>query len=169
MDPSMDEMQGEFYITTPKTELFERGYISNTSGHCRGSTIDLTIVRLPARHEEVYHVGDDLRACTNDYKERFGDNSMNFGTGFDCFDPKANTANNTINEEERKNREFLLEVMAAEGFVNYPYEWWHFTLSDEPYPTTSFNFDIYPLESYRRKFPIIYQKDEAKREFRRFL
>ena len=171
MDPSMDEMQGEFYSTTAKTDLFDLGYISNTSGHCRGSTMDLTIVRLPVKHQEVYHVGDDLRPCVNEVDQRFKDNSLNFGTGFDCFDTKANTANNSITEEERKNREFLLEVMEAEGFVNYPFEWWHFTLSNEPYPNTPFNFDIYPIEAYRRKFPLNEnaRDPEHEQELRRFL
>ena len=29
--------------------------------------------------------------------------------------------------EQHANRQLLLEAMQAEGFSNYPMEWWHFT------------------------------------------
>jgi D-alanyl-D-alanine dipeptidase len=29
-----------------------------------------------------------------------------------------------------------------QGFVHYPQEWWHFTLKNEPYPDTYFDFPI---------------------------
>lgn len=35
-------------------------------------------------------------------------------------------ANNTA----KKNRKLLLDVMKAQGFVNYPTEWWHFSYGD---------------------------------------
>lgn len=39
-------MKSEFYPRVDKTRLFEDGYIAEKSGHSRGSTTDLTIVRL---------------------------------------------------------------------------------------------------------------------------
>ena len=42
-------MKGEFYPRVEKSRLFEDGYIAAKSGHSRGSTMDLTLVRLPAR------------------------------------------------------------------------------------------------------------------------
>ncbi len=66
------------------------------------------------------------------------------GTSFDCFDVKANTAASGLTEEERANRAILVEAMQAEGFKNYPKEWWHFTLEGEPYPDTIFDFPIVP-------------------------
>jgi D-alanyl-D-alanine dipeptidase len=32
--------------------------------------------------------------------------------------------------------------MQLHGFKPYPYEWWHFTLADEPYPDTYFDFPV---------------------------
>lgn len=34
------------------------------------------------------------------------------------------------------------EAMVAGGFNSYIYEWWHFTLANEPFPNTYFNFPI---------------------------
>lgn len=36
----------------------------------------------------------------------------------------------TISETAKRNRKILLEVMQAQGFVNYPTEWWHFSYGD---------------------------------------
>jgi D-alanyl-D-alanine dipeptidase len=32
--------------------------------------------------------------------------------------------------------------MEKHGFRNYDKEWWHFTLNNEPYPDTYFNFPV---------------------------
>src|SRR5690242_10060094 len=40
--------KAEFYPHIDKRDLFRLGYISNRSGHSRGSTIDLTLVRRDA-------------------------------------------------------------------------------------------------------------------------
>lgn len=45
-DLNDQEMKGEFYPNVDKTRLFEDGYIAEKSGHSRGSTMDLTIVKL---------------------------------------------------------------------------------------------------------------------------
>jgi D-alanyl-D-alanine dipeptidase len=37
--------------------------------------------------------------------------------------------------------------MEACGFRSYDCEWWHYTLKDEPYPDTYFDF---PITSARR-------------------
>ncbi len=36
----------------------------------------------------------------------------------------------------------LRALMEKHGFKPYPPEWWHFTLRDEPYPDTFFDFEI---------------------------
>jgi D-alanyl-D-alanine dipeptidase len=38
--------KADFYPDVDKRDLFRLGYISNRSGHSRGSTVDLTLVRL---------------------------------------------------------------------------------------------------------------------------
>ncbi|NUP38868.1 MAG: M15 family metallopeptidase, partial [Streptomyces sp.] len=84
-------MKTEFYPNVDKTRLFEDGYIAEKSGHSRGSTMDLTIVKLPAEPTRPYHPGQPLVPCYAPKGERFPDNSVDMGTGFDCFDTLAHT------------------------------------------------------------------------------
>ncbi len=67
---------------------------------------------------------------------------VNMGTSFDCFNKLANTVNRKILGDARRNRQFLQEAMDQFGFVNYPKEWWHFTLKDEPYKDKYFDFVV---------------------------
>ena len=43
----------------------------------------------------------------------------------------------------RANRLRLRNAMIAAGFRPYDREWWHFTLRNEPFPSTDFDFDIH--------------------------
>ena len=73
----------EFYPTVDKRNLFKDGYIADKSSHSRGSTVDLTIVTLPVAPQEKYTPGQELRECYLPQDKRFGDNSIDMGTGFD--------------------------------------------------------------------------------------
>jgi D-alanyl-D-alanine dipeptidase len=64
------------------------------------------------------------------------------GTGFDCFHELSHTANPSISHEQKINRLLLKSLMEKHGFVNYDMEWWHFTLKNEPFPDTYFDFPI---------------------------
>ncbi|MFI9253163.1 M15 family metallopeptidase [Streptomyces sp. NPDC053069] len=135
-------MKGEFYPHVDKTRLFEDGYIAKKSGHSRGSTMDLTIVKLPARPTRPYHPGEPLVPCYAPKDERFPDNSVDMGTGFDCFDTLAHTLDPRIQGEQRANRLLLKSTLEGLGFVNLAEEWWHFTYQPEPYPDTYFDFPV---------------------------
>jgi zinc D-Ala-D-Ala dipeptidase len=88
---SMDElMKTEFYPTLDKPDLFP-DYIATKSGHTRGSTMDLTIVPTPAAKQETYLPGQPLVSCFAPTDQRFGDNTLDMGTGFDCLSSWANT------------------------------------------------------------------------------
>ncbi|PWU21281.1 MAG: D-alanyl-D-alanine dipeptidase [Bdellovibrio sp.] len=141
-DLSNTKMRKEFYPRVEKANLFRDGYIAEKSGHSRGSTVDLTLVPLPAAAQPIYRDGDELVECFKAKDQRYNDNSVDMGTGFDCFDPLAHTENQEIGIEQRKNRHFLKRVMERHGFRNLPQEWWHFTLVDEPYPRTYFSFEV---------------------------
>jgi len=132
----------EFYPTVDKSRLFEDGYIAERSGHSRGSTVDLTIVPMPVPEQQEYDPGQELFACYLPASERFRDNSIDMGTGFDCFHTLANTANRSVGPVQRANRLLLKTLMERQGFVNYDKEWWHFTLKNEPFPDTYFDFPI---------------------------
>ncbi len=95
-------------------------YIAETSGHSRGATVDLT-----------------LRDC------RLGPcKAVDMGTGFDFFDPAAHTDAPGLTVAQRAHRRRLLAAMAAQGFRNYPLEWWHFTFQPEPTPDTSYDVPV---------------------------
>jgi len=133
-------MKASMYPDVPKDELFSRGYIAERSGHSRGSTVDLTLVPLGTRQPEVDpFAGWD---CRGELGERFPDNSIDMGTSFDCFDELSHTGNAAIGEAAMANRLLLRELMEAAGFVNYVNEWWHYTLRDEPFPETFFDFVV---------------------------
>ncbi|AQT80026.1 D-alanyl-D-alanine dipeptidase [Mycolicibacterium litorale] len=141
-DLADQRMKAEFYPRVDKSALFDDGYIADKSGHSRGSTMDLTLVPLPAASTPPYVAGQPLMDCAAPQGIRFPDNSVDMGTGYDCFDTLAHTEDPRIQGEELKNRLLLKDVMAGAGFVNYDKEWWHFTYQPEPYPDTYFDFPI---------------------------
>ena len=135
-------MKGEFYPKVDKTRLFADGYIAEKSGHSRGSTVDLTIVELPARPTKPYVPGQPLVPCYAPQHERFPDNSVDMGTGYDCFDTLSHTLDPRVQGEQRANRLLLKSTLEGLGFVNLAEEWWHFTYKPEPYPDTYFDFPV---------------------------
>jgi len=75
----------EFYPDHDKADLFDLRYIALRSGHSRGSTIDLTMVELPAQPQPNYVPGvTPLVNCHAPRDERWADNTIDMGTGFDC-------------------------------------------------------------------------------------
>jgi D-alanyl-D-alanine dipeptidase len=110
-------MKKEFYPAVDKADLFKDGYIAAKSGHSRGSTMDLTLAGL-----------DGVE--------------LDMGTPFDYFDPRAHTAAPELSGAQKKNRLLLKTLLEAHGFVNLPEEWWHFTLSREPYPDRYFDEEV---------------------------
>jgi D-alanyl-D-alanine dipeptidase len=106
------------YPNIEKAEMFKNGYVAARSGHSRGSTVDLTL----------YHLASDELAL--------------MGGGHDLMDPISRHGARGIAEVEASNREQLRSIMRASGFSSYDREWWHYTLDDEPYPDTYFDFPI---------------------------
>ncbi|MFE6412341.1 M15 family metallopeptidase [Streptomyces sp. NPDC057837] len=135
-------MKGEFYPNVDKTRLFSDGYIAEKSGHSRGSTLDVTLVRLPAEPTRPYRPGEPLVPCVAPQEERFPDNSADMGTGFDCFDTLSHTLDPRVQGIQRANRLLLKSTLEGQGFVNLPEEWWHYTFKPEPYPDTYFDFPV---------------------------
>lgn len=141
-DPSKNEMKDEFYPTIDKADMFKLGYVAEKSGHSRGSTLDLTIVAVPSLPQAKYHRGMKLRSCTAPFLQRFRDNSIDMGTGYDCMDELSNPLNKNISIVAHAHRAMLHHLMTKYGFEPYDKEWWHFTLKNEPFPDTYFNFTV---------------------------
>ena len=121
-------MKAYFYPELEKTELFSRGYISEHSGHSRGSTVDLTLFDMATEKE------------------------VDMGGTFDFFGEISHTDYTGITDVQRANRMRLQKAMTDHGFKPLTGEWWHFTLVDEPYPNTFFTFPVnsasLPVEEY---------------------
>jgi zinc D-Ala-D-Ala dipeptidase len=133
-------MKPEFYPHVDKRRAFALGYIAHRSGHSRGSTVDLTLVKLPATPPRAWD--GRLRSCAARYRKRFRDGSLNMGTSYDCIDPRAHTFDPRIRGRAHRNRLRLRRAMEQAGFAPYDNEWWHFTLRGEPYPEQYFNFPV---------------------------
>ena len=107
-----------YYPDIKKSELFKLGFIALKSCHTRGSTVDLSIVDIKTNKE------------------------LDMGSSYDFFGEKSHPFYKKITKTQMKNRMLLRTIMIKNGFIPYDNEWWHFTLKDEPYPTTYFNFTI---------------------------
>lgn len=140
--PNDQLMKTEFYPRVDKSKTFKLGYIASHSGHTRGSTVDLTIVPGRIFQQASFSPVQPLIACYAPYQGRFRDNSIDMGTGFDCLDEYANIKNQNVGIVPQVNRTLLRRLMIANGFKPYDKEWWHFTLRNEPYPKTYFNFPV---------------------------
>lgn len=111
-------MKPYFYPELEKQELFSKGYIAKMSGHSRGSTIDLTLLDMKTGKE------------------------VDMGGAFDYFSEVSHPDYKEISGEQYENRMLLQKVMVRNGFKPFDCEWWHFTLENEPYPDTYFEFPV---------------------------
>ena len=111
-------MKPFFYPDLDKEELFMRGYIASRSSHSRGSTVDLTLLDMKTGKE------------------------LDMGSPFDYFSEVSHPDYTGITKEQYENRMLLRTAMLRNGFEPYDCEWWHFTLRDEPFPDTYFEFPV---------------------------
>lgn len=107
-----------FYPDVDKLNLFVEEYIAARSGHSKGSTLDVTIIDG--------NTGKPL----------------DMGSNYDFFGEASWVDYQNITDQQKANRKLLQTVMLKYGFKNYPKEWWHFTLKNEPFPNTYFNFPV---------------------------
>ena len=111
-------MKASFYPNLDKSVLFKQGYIAKRSGHSRGSTVDLTLFDMKTGKE------------------------VDMGGTFDWFGGESHPDFRGITKAQYANRMLLREIMLAHGFKPLEEEWWHFTLANEPYPDTYFDFPV---------------------------
>ncbi|MDG2448174.1 MAG: M15 family metallopeptidase [Saprospiraceae bacterium] len=111
-------MKRQYYPNVKKKDLFDLGYIAERSGHSRGSTVDLTIIELINGAE------------------------LDMGSSFDFFGRKSHHSYKDITNKQKENRALLKSTMEKYGFKPYSEEWWHYTLANEPFPDTYFDFPI---------------------------
>jgi D-alanyl-D-alanine dipeptidase len=117
-EPDDPRAKAEFYPVVNKRDLVSDGYIAARSSHSRGSTVDLTLVRLTDGAE------------------------LDMGTPFDRFSPQSWPTDASVGTTAQANRRLLAAAMRAAGFVPYAKEWWHFTLRHEPFPRANFDLPV---------------------------
>ena len=122
-----DPLLKRFHPNLERKELIVLGYIAAVSRHSHGDTVDLTLVSLPAAKAPTFDRNAAYGACTGPAEDRAPDNSVDMGTGFDCFDALSHTDALGITRAQRGWRQRLVEAMMGQGFRNYHKEWWHFT------------------------------------------
>ncbi len=116
--PSDTLTKQQYYPKLNKRNLFKLGYIATRSGHSRGSSVDLTIVNLKTNKE------------------------LDMGSPYDFFGNISHVKHSKLTSKQKANRMLLRNVMLTHGFKPYSYEWWHFTLRNEPFPKKYFDFPI---------------------------
>lgn len=139
-DPQSIQNKSRYYPREDKETLFDKGYIAKTSGHTRGSTFDLTLVKL--EHSSISKSHSTFMQCYDKTPNYLDDDSIDMGTRFDCLDPSANIQYSKLSSQQQKNRRLLRHLMVRYGFTPYVHEWWHFTLANEPHPNSYFNFSV---------------------------
>ena len=116
--PEDYKTKDEFYPKFTKEYLFNNGYLARRSGHSRGSTVDLTLFYLDTGE------------------------LVDMGSPYDFLDTISNHGTDKITEEQTRNRNILKEAMKRANFKELRTEWWHYTLINEPYPDTYFDFVV---------------------------
>ena len=111
-------MKAVFYPMVDKNVLFDEGYICARSSHTRGSTVDLTLIDAATGKE------------------------LDMGSPFDWFGEESHPDYRCRLYQQSANRLILHDAMLRHGFQGIDSEWWHFTLANEPYPDTYFDFPI---------------------------
>ena len=121
-DLSDTVMKPIFYPMVDKSLLFEQNYIMARSGHSRGSTVDLTLVDEQTGKE------------------------LDMGSPFDWFGKESHPDYMDLTSTQLANRLVLRHAMLSHGFKPIDSEWWHFTLAEEPFPDTYFDFPVRDLK-----------------------
>ena len=145
-DPKDQLMKAVYYPDENKADLITRGYIADKSGHSRGSTVDLTLIKQGPTSRQpiswpVLRFMEEKVDCRKQANIT-STSQLDMGTMFDCFSIQANTGALDISPIAQKNRQILIAAMGKRGFINYEKEWWHFTLKDEPFKDTYFDTPI---------------------------
>lgn len=68
------------------------------------------------------------------------DNTVDMGASFDLFHKASHHDSKLVSAKYLQRRNLLRNAMKAHGFKDYQEEWWHYTLENEPYPDTYFDF-----------------------------
>ncbi len=142
-DISEQSMKKRYYPRVNKADVFDLGYVAKKSGHSRGSTVDLSIIKIDKKLKN----NSEIVVLSRQLNDGFSilcldDNSVDMGSTFDLFDEASHHDTSLVGASYIKLRNYLRHKMEKYGFKAYSNEWWHYTLVDEPFPNTYFDFDV---------------------------
>ena len=130
-----------FFPRHDKSTLFSLGYLAGVSRHSTGTAVDLTLVEADRPAPAAFNPSARYAPCVAAAAARAPDDSVDMGTGYDCFDATSQTRNPAVAAEAQRWRQTLVAIMTKHGFRNYHREWWHFSYSTSP-PPPHFDFPI---------------------------
>lgn len=139
-NPKEQRNKNKFYPNIPKGELINLGYIAEDSHHSRGSSVDVSIIPIDKELKPI----NEIRRVLGDGSEILflDDGTLDMGSSYNLFDEvSAHNCPKNSNLGDI-NRRLLKNAMQTQGFKSYEKEWWHYTYAQEPFPDTSFDFDI---------------------------
>lgn len=141
-----DDVLAYHHPRLSRRSLVAQGYIAARSGHSRGHTIDVTLAFAAGAGsgDSAVATRGRLTDCAGPASARERDGSLDMGTSFDCFDPRAHTQAAGLERAAIVSRRELVDLLAAHGFRNYAREWWHFTY-DPGDAGKAFDFPIQPF------------------------
>lgn len=139
-DSTDESMKLFYYPHLTKLETFQYGYVTPTSSHSRGSTVDLTIIeRGKTMNPKPMAVKRKLKDGRFIYF--WQDNTVDMFSSVDLLDPISWQNCTSIDDVYQERRSYLRNKMKKYNFTDFALEWWHYTLIDEPFKE-HFNFDI---------------------------
>ena len=104
------------YVSDPSK--FDRNDPACWPTHCTGASVDLTLRNLKTGH--LLNMGTHF-------------DDMGIKSHSDYFEKLLNKKQISINDERLLNRRILHNSMIHEGFINYPFEFWHFDWGNQMY------------------------------------
>jgi D-alanyl-D-alanine dipeptidase len=116
--PEDGHRKGRHYPNLDRSQMVDQGYVAARSGHSRGSAVDLTLFDLTT------------------------DSLVPMGGDHDLMDPVSHHGAAEVAPVEGRNRTALRSIMEDSGFLAFDCEWWHYSLADEPYSNTYFDFPV---------------------------
>jgi D-alanyl-D-alanine dipeptidase len=130
--------KNKYYPTIDKADIFKFDYIAKKSGHSRGSTVDLSIIKTGNNLKPVEL--QERQLANSSMVPFLDDGTLDMGTSFDLFNEASHHDNNIIDTKFMERRNYLRKIMKENGFSEYEKEWWHYTLENEPFSETYFDF-----------------------------
>jgi len=97
-----------YYPRVDKDKVFELGYVAARSGHSRGSTVDLTLIKLG---NSLHPIQEKKRKLLDGFEiTLLDDGTVDMGSSFDLFDEASHHENNLIEEQFKQIRAYTISV-----------------------------------------------------------